>query len=258
MLRCLIAVFCFVASISLSSKEENFILIDGKSGETLLASGPHLDEPMSPCSTFKIALSLMGYDARILDNAQSPVWNFQEGYDDFLESWRQPLSPLAWMQYSCVWYSKVLALKLGISKIEDYLLRFEYGNRNTSGGVTLHGPEAFWIHSSLKISPREQVGFISRVFNGNLFISKDAVDMTRTLLFKEELSGGWRLFGKTGWCGSIGKFDDSIQEYSWFVGWIERGDRVLPFAYQIRDKKIDLAQRIPRVKELLASSVMID
>ena len=87
----------------------------------------------SPCSTFKIAISLMGYDAGILENTARPEWEFKKGYDDFLESWKQPQTPITWMKNSCVWYSQVLTQKLGMQKFETYIQQFQYGNMDCSG-----------------------------------------------------------------------------------------------------------------------------
>lgn len=38
----------------------------------------------TPQSTFKIALSLMGYDAGILENEVRPEWPFKKNYDPFI------------------------------------------------------------------------------------------------------------------------------------------------------------------------------
>ncbi len=238
------------------SNEENFLLINGKTDEIVLELGPHINKRISPCSSFKIALSLMGYDAGILKNEMNPVWDFQEGYEDWLESWRAPLTPESWMKFSCVWYSKLLALHLGMEKIQNYLAAFEYGNQNITVGLAPPGDKthAAWINSSLTISPKEQVDFIQNMILGKLCISNDAVAITKVILFKEELSEGWKLFGKTGWSGSDITKDGETLEHSWFVGWIEKNHHFYPFAYLIRDKKIDLNQRIPRVKQLLVQS----
>ena len=92
------------------------------------------------------------------------------------------------------------------------------------------------------------------MIQGKLPISSNAIQMTKVLVFKEELSEGWNLFGKTGWSGSdIGK-DGKILEHAWFVGWIEKDQNFYPFAYLIREKKINLEQRVPRVKQLLIQS----
>lgn len=71
--------------------------------------------------------------------------------------------------------------------------------------------------------------------------------------FRNLLVGGWKLFGKTGWSLPIRKFDGK-NEIGWFIGWIENGDDFFPFAYNIREDKIKLSQRIPRVKQLLMES----
>ncbi|WP_256439933.1 penicillin-binding transpeptidase domain-containing protein [Candidatus Rhabdochlamydia oedothoracis] len=82
---------------------------------------------MTPCSTFKIALSLMGYDAGVLQDEKTPTWLFQESYDHFLESWKTPQS---WMKTSCVWFSRILATQLGWENMQKYLSLLEYGNSN--------------------------------------------------------------------------------------------------------------------------------
>ncbi len=237
------------------SAEETFLIINGITADTVLEIGPHIYTQISPCSTFKMALSLMGYDAGILKNEKKPIWNFQTSYDDWLPAWRSPQTPQSWMQHSCVWYAKLLALQLGPEKIQSYLASFKYGNQDISGGLPEPGGEnPAWINSSLKISPKEQVELIQKMVNGKLPISSHAVQMTKTLLFKEDLSNGWQLFGKTGWSGSDIGTDGKTLEHSWFVGWIEKDLNFFPFAYLIREQKINLEKRIPRVKQLLEDS----
>lgn len=252
----LITFFLFIVPCSHAfSAEENFLLINGMTNVVITELGPSINKQMSPCSTFKIPLSLMGYDAEVLKDEIYPTWDFQEGYDDWLASWRAPQSPLSWMKYSCVWYSKVLSLELGLEKIQNYLSSIEYGNQDVSGGLTDPGLlNPFWINSSLEISPKEQVDFLQKMIQGLLPISSKAIRMTRAILFKEELSEGWKLFGKTGWSGSDITKDGKTLEHSWFVGWIEKDQNFYPFAYLIRDNKINLDQRIPRVKQLLTQS----
>jgi len=247
------SLFVFQCS-NVACAEETFLLIDGITDQILLEQGSAINEQISPCSTFKITLSLMGYDAGILIDTQTPTWNFQEGYDDFLESWKAPLMPQSWMQFSCLWYSKLFALQLGLGPIQKYLASLQYGNQDMSGGVTPPGPgNVAWINSSLKISPKEQVRFIQKMLLGELPLSLHSIQMTKELLFKEE-SEGWRLFGKTGWSGSDITKDGKTLEHGWFVGWIEKAHYFYPFAYLVREKKIDLDQRIPRVKQLLTES----
>lgn len=85
--------------------EENFILINGSTNEIIREFGSSLEEQVTPACSFNIALSLMGYDAEVLQDEQTPNWDFQKGYDDFSESWKQSQTPQTWMTRSCVWFS---------------------------------------------------------------------------------------------------------------------------------------------------------
>jgi beta-lactamase class D len=245
---------CVVKATVVFSAEESFLLVNGSTGEVVIEMGPHVHKRISPCSTFKIALGLMGYDAEILKDEKTPAWEFREGYDDFLESWKSPQTPKSWMRCSCVWYSKLLTLELGAKRIQGYLASFGYGNQDISGGLAQPGPDnPAWINSSLQISPEEQVVFIRKMLGGTPPVSLSAIEKTKVILFKEESTEGWKLFGKTG-AGSSPVEDGQTLEHSWFVGWIEKGKRFYPFAWLIRDKKISMEKRIPRVKQLLVDS----
>lgn len=156
------------------------------------------------------------------------------------------------MKNSCVWFSKLLTERLGLQKFELYLAHLEYGNQDASDGLT-HA----WLSSSLKISIKEQVIFIRKMLEKKHPVSSHAVLMTRQILFLEELSNRWKLFGKTGWSGSTTKLDGE-NELGLFVGWVEKEDAFFPFAYAIRTNQVNLAQRIPRVKQLLIESNLIN
>jgi len=227
--------------------EENFYLINGITGDALNEIGPNIQKRVTPCSTFKIALSLIGYNEGILEDEKSPIWNFQESYVHFLESWKASQTPRSWMSNSCVWYSQVLMEKLGLEKVQIYLTSFKYGNQNLSGG--LHGA---WLSSSLEISAKEQVDFLVTMLRGELLISDEAFQKTKSLLYIEDLSGGWKMFGKTG-MGSNG--DLAI---GWFVGWVEKEHMFFPFAYNLCERQVDPSLRILRVKRLLQESNFID
>jgi beta-lactamase class D len=250
-----ITLLIFLGLFSLcGAGEENFILINGTTSAVIREYGPHVNEPVTPACSFNIALSLMGYDAGILKDDKTPTWNFEEGYDDFSESWKASQTPQTWMTRSCLWYSKILGLQLGLKTIQRYLALLEYGNQDMSGGLAAPGPNnPAWISSSLKISPKQQVDFVQKMIHGNLPISSHSIQMSKLLLFKEELPEGWKLYGKTG-LGSILGEEGFLLKIRWFVGWIENNNSFFPFAYQMREKEIDVSQTVPRVKQLLEES----
>ena len=226
------------------SGEENFILINNNTGNVVLELGPNVNERVTPCSSFKIALSLMGYDAKILQDNENPIWNFQEGYVDYIDSWKTAQTPQSWIKNSCVWYSQILTSQLGIEKVQDYLRLLEYGNQDISGGLT-----SAWLSSSLKISPKEQLKFLQKMFQPDSSLSNNAIKTTKSLLFIGDLSEGWKLFGKTGFG------NNHNLEIGWFVGWLEKEETVYIFAYNMQNTKVDPTQRVPRVKQLLIDSL---
>ena len=130
-----IVLFIFLGTHAFST-EENFLLVDNTTDNIIFQLGPHVNERVTPCSTFKIALSLMGYDIGILKDKETPTWEFQKEYVDYLESWKTSQTPQSWIRNSCVWYSQILTLQMSLETIQNYLISFKYGNKDMTGGVT--------------------------------------------------------------------------------------------------------------------------
>ncbi|HEY2811176.1 MAG TPA: penicillin-binding transpeptidase domain-containing protein [Rhabdochlamydiaceae bacterium] len=234
--------------------EENFLLLDFRTGEVVQQSGDSLDVRMTPCSTFKIPLCLMGFDRGILQDERHPEWPYVEGYLNYRDSWMAAQNPRSWIENSCVWYSQVLAARMGLDVMQSYLDVWDYGNRDLSGNPgKMDGISRAWLSSSLKISPREQIFFLQKFLGKQLLVSEYASEMTKRLLFLEELEGGWKLFGRGGLCGA--KILE--REVGWFVGWIEKDERVFIFAYNIQEATVIPSQRAVRTKQLLRDSTVM-
>jgi beta-lactamase class D len=193
----------------------------------------------APESTFKIPLSLIGYDAGIFEDENTPEWPCKEGYDYYINVCKSPHNPRSWIRDSCVWYSQLLTKQLGIKKFQDYITKFNYGNMDLSGDKGKNnGLTNSWLSSSLEISPEEQVAFLQKIVNHQLPISKKSYQMAKSILFREELSGGWMLYGKTGNGRQLSSHREKLDlRHGWFVGWIEKNGRILTFASHITDDK---------------------
>ncbi|MFC4273924.1 class D beta-lactamase [Achromobacter aloeverae] len=215
------------------------LVADAADGRVLAEQGA-CGERYTPASTFKIAISLMGFDAGILQDENTPAWNFQPGYPDWGgEEWRKPATPARWIKYSIVWYSQQVARRLGQARFQEYTSKFHFGNEDVSGEPGKNdGVDGAWIISSLRISPREQVDFMRKIVNRQLPVSAHAYDMTTRILDQGLIADGWRLYGKTGAGspGSDGHYDASLA-YGWFVGWMEKDGRKVAFARLIQDEK---------------------
>ncbi|MRG57384.1 class D beta-lactamase [Phyllobacterium sp. SYP-B3895] len=215
------------------------IVANASNGKILVENGD-CKSRVTPASTFKIALSVMGYDSGFLKDAHTPRLPFREGYPDWQgEDWRQPTDPTRWMKYSVVWYSQQITQALGVDRLRQYANAFGYGNADFSGDPGKNNAlERAWISSSLKISPLEQVRFLEKIASQKLPVDPRAYEMTNRIVESSEVPGGWTISGKTG--GAYprkpdGAFDRS-RGLGWYVGWARKGDDTLVFARLTRDE----------------------
>lgn len=216
------------------------IIADASNGAVLQEEGDCRSR-VTPASTFKIALALMGYDAGILTSAQQPALPFKPGYADWGgKNWQQTTTPLRWMAYSVVWYSQQIAHDLGADRLSAYASRFNYGNGDFSGDSGQNnGLERAWISSSLTISPYEQTQFLYRLVTAQLPVAAQAIQQTGAIVEHTQAGGGWTIWGKTGAAfprKTDGKFDRA-RGWGWFVGWAKKGETTLVFARLNQDER---------------------
>lgn len=192
----------------------------------------------TPASTFKIPLALIGFESGYLRSAEDPVLRYEDGDIDWGgTAWRGSISPEQWLRLSVVWYSQRIASSLGQSRIQKYAQAFQYGNADFSGTSTsADALKPAWLNSSLKISPLEQAQFLSRLLNGELPVHDHAIVGVKALLPRHQVSG-WTIRGKTGtavdWDAAVPSEDRRV--LGWYVGWAEKDDRTLAFAYLSQD-----------------------
>jgi beta-lactamase class D len=226
--------------------EGAFILLDAQSGQTLCHNPERARVALLPASTFKIPNTLIALETGV---ASSP---------DFALAWnstvapRQSWWPAVWAQDhtlrtalpgSVVWYYQELARRIGPERMQSHLERFDYGNRNISGGI-----DQFWLTGKLRISAEQQVDFLRRFYFGELPVSERSTQLVKDLLVMEE-TPLYRLSGKTGWSG----LDvSSAQPVGWFVGYLERSGQMYFFATNLHIKKNeDAAARLSITKAIL-------
>ncbi len=214
-----------------NNKNGCFILYDVNDNKTIERYNPKRCAQRIPAnSTFKIALSLMGYDSKIINNNTVFKW---DGETRWLKKWNQNQTPRTWIQYSVVWVSQRITPQLGMGKIKNYLQKFNYGNQDFSGDTgKSNGLTNAWLNSSLKISADEQLSFLINMQNHKLPVSSTAITNTFNNMYIENsteidlsmygaqfdtLKNDWKLYGKTGANGATGIRD------GWFIGYITKG-----------------------------------
>jgi len=226
-----------------------------KEKNTIIHESGNCDERYAPSSTFKIALSLIGYDSKILIDETHPSWPFKNSYVKFLPIWQQEHNPKTWMQNSCVWYSQVLTKKLGMKQFKSYVTKLHYGNMDLHGDKGQNnGLTNAWLSSSLEISSTEQVAFLEKLLATQLPVSQHAHAMTRKILFVKDLPNGWKLYGKTG-SGVLLNEEKLEIQHGWYIGWLEKGDRIIIFSNHIADDKLENTFASIRAKEFILNEI---
>lgn len=144
---------------------------------------------------------------------------------------------------SVVWYYQELARRIGAKRMQEYVNRFGYGNREISGGI-----DQFWLTGGLLISAEEQIDFLRRFYFGKLNVSERGTRIVKDLLVLEE-TPNYRLSGKTGWAGPG---ETSAPQIGWLAAYIERFEKVYFFAINIDiEQKKDAAARLLIAKAIL-------
>ncbi|RWM12967.1 MAG: class D beta-lactamase [Mesorhizobium sp.] len=208
------------------------LIQDAQSGATLYQDGV-CDQRVSPASTFKVPLALIGYDAGILGDQHTPSWDYKPEFKAAKRD-QKTVDPTIWERDSIVWYSREIARRLGAEKFAGYVSKFGYGNKDVSGDAGKdNGLTQSWINSSLEISPVEQATFLRQLLAGKMPVSARAHEMTRSIL-PSFAAGDWTVQGKT---GSTMLGQDGRRSLGWFVGWAEKDGRRIVFARLVVDAK---------------------
>jgi beta-lactamase class D len=246
--------FFFSMQHAAEARELCTVFADAETGKVIFQRGEHCDQRVTPASSFKIAISLMGYDSGFLKDERSPSLPFKEGYDAWRPSWREATDPAKWMRESVVWFSQQTTQSLGLERFQKYVRAFGYGNEDVSGDAGKDdGLTHAWLSSSLKISPLEQLAFLEKLADRRLPVSAHAYEMTDKITQLAEPAPGWELHGKTGSGAPIladGSYDRA-HAYGWFVGWATKEKRRIVFARLAQDEKQEAESSGYRARDAL-------
>ena len=161
----------------------------------------------SPCSTFKIVLTLAGLKYGALQDENTVIkWDGEKRYFD---KWNKDLSLKEAFNLSAVWYFEKVANEIGKEKLAEFVNKISYGNKDASAEIPC------WLDSSLKISPKEQVNFLKNLFEYRLDVDNHHIETLKQIMRKDSINGGI-LYGKTGTSGEGNN--------GWFVGFYEKNN----------------------------------
>ncbi|TAF10245.1 MAG: class D beta-lactamase [Nostocales cyanobacterium] len=207
--------------------EGSIIIYDSKNNLIYEHNRQRNATAMTPASTFKIFNALMALETGVIaDDVAVLTWDGI--YRDF-EGWNQDTNLRQAFKYSTVWFYQVLARKIGYAQMQEWIDKVGYGNRQIGTNADI---DSFWLQGPLKITPKEQINFLYRLYQGNLPFSKRTMDIVKDIMVREQ-TPEYTMRAKTGWLSS------SKPQIGWFVGYLEQNNNVYFFATNIDIKKRD-------------------
>lgn len=181
-----------------------------------------------PASTFKIMNTLVGLETGVLKDENSPMkW---DGVKRDIEAWNQDHTLKTAFAASCVPCYQELARKIGLERMQKWVNKADYGNLDISAGNL----DRFWLEGASRITQEQQVDFLRRIHEGKVPFSKRSLGILKKVMLLDE-KPGYRLYGKTGWVTSLPDVGVNSVEGNtgWFVGYVEKGDKVYYFATNV-------------------------
>ena len=144
------------------------------------------------------------------------------------------------------WYFQTIDERLGADSIQKYLHQIGYGNENLSGNLS-----SYWLNSSLKISPIEQVELLVKVHNNRFGFSLENTGTVKNALHISSSAFG-DLYGKTG-TGRVNGQDVN----GWFIGFVENADNTYFFASNIQYQKHSTVKKASEITLSVLSDLNI-
>ena len=228
-------------------REGCFVLYDARADSYVRYNPKGCAERFTPCSTFKIANSLIALETGV---ASGPEFSLKwDGVMRPIASWNRDQTMRSACSNSVVWFYQELARRIGPERMADHVRRLDYGNRDTSGGIT-----NFWLDSTLRISADEQVAFVRRLWADSLPVSKDAQRITRELMELSRSNDGRIFYGKT---GTVGDANADIARLGWFVGCVTKGERRVFFATRITAGRDASGRQARKITEAILARLQI-
>jgi beta-lactamase class D len=179
--------------------------------------------PMLPASTFKVFNALVALDTgAVKDEYEVIRW---DGVKRQFEGWNRDHSLASAMKFSAVWFYQEMARRAGQARMQEWVDKAGYGNRDIGGGI-----DRFWLSGKLRISALQQIEFLRRLAHGSLPFSGRAQEAVRRITIVEA-APDYVMRGKTGWAAK-GNSERSA-DLGWYVGWLERGGRRWFYALNI-------------------------
>ncbi len=207
----------YIASVFKQNQASGtFVLYDLNKNTFIIHNPDRADSAAIPASTFKIFNSLVILEEGIMaDENQILKW---DGKKKFLKIWEKDHNLKSAIKYSVVWFYQECARRTGEKRMQFWIDSVGFGNQNISGGI-----DRFWLDGALRISPKQQVEFLKRLYLNQLPFSQRSMHIVKEIMVRKKTED-YILHAKTGWASSF------TPQIGWYVGYLERAGNIYFFA----------------------------
>ncbi len=223
----------------------SFVLYDATEKQYQIFNRKLSEQRISPDSTYKIYSGLFALETNVISpNNNEQKW---DGTIYPFKKWNENQTITTSLGNSVNWYFQNLDNKVGKKQLQYYFHKIKYGNEDLSGGI-----DNYWLESSLKISPIEQVQLLSKLDNNAFGFNKANVRTIKKAIFIKGQKQK-QLYGKTG-TGTVNGKDIN----GWFIGFVKKDNNTYYFAINIQNnngkangaKAADIAKQILHEKHI--------
>lgn len=177
-----------------------------------------------PASTFKIANALIALDTGVVGDPDGDVFKW-DGVARGFPDWNRDHTLRSAFAASVVPVYQEIARRIGTERMQTYLNRLEYGNRDIGGGI-----DQFWLTGGLRIDPIQQIDFVDRLRRGALQASKRSQELTRDIMPVTK-AGAAAIRAKSGLVGVVeNSASGASASVGWLVGWADKAGAATVFA----------------------------
>nr|WP_285869217.1 BlaR1 family beta-lactam sensor/signal transducer [Mesobacillus maritimus] len=201
----------------------SFVLYDSSKNHYQIYNRELSQQRISPNSTYKIYSALFALESNVITpNNNEQVWDWKPHP---IPEWNQNQNLATALSHSVNWYFQNTDREVGRKKLQEYFHKIEYGNEDLTGNL-----DSYWMESSLKISPIEQVLLLSKLGENQLGFKTENLQAVKQAIFIEEQKNSM-LYGKTG----TGMINDKNVN-GWFIGFVDKDEDRFYFAINIQNK----------------------
>jgi beta-lactamase class D len=226
-----------------------FAVLDVAGNRIVVTDRERAEKGFLPASTFKIPNSLIALDTGIVADADATIYRWDKVARDF-DAWNRDHTLRSAFKASAVPVYQEIARKIGAERMQEYVAKFDYGNRDIDGAIDM-----FWLNGDLRVSAMQQIAFLQKLHDGKLPVSARSQEIVRDIMYIEQIEFG-TLRGKTGAVGIAQGHGDKAT-MGWLVGWLEHAGKppyIFAMNIDVREPQ-HLALRLPLTKALLKRAI---